>query len=139
MMAIKKKGNPVLKQVAQKVPEKENVIALISAMFLTMRSHQGIGLAANQVGELKRVIVIGNSGFNQAIINPVIIKRYGRKGVSCEGCLSYPGKVVKMKRYKQIIVEGFDQDWQPVRFKLKGLNAYIVQHEVDHLNGITIG
>lgn len=139
MMTIKKKGNPILKQVAEEVPEKENVIDLIHTMFLTMRAYNGIGLAANQVGELKRIIVIGNGGFQQAIVNPVISKRYGKKGVSREGCLSYPGKVVKIKRYKHIIVEGFDQDWQPIRFKLKGVNAYTVQHEVDHLNGITIG
>jgi len=139
MMTIKKKGNPVLKQVAQKVPEGENVKELIEAMNLTMRHHGGIGIAANQVGELKRIIIIGNGGFNQEIINPVIIKRFGKKRINSEGCLSYPGKIVRVKRYQNIIVEGFNWNWEPIRRKLKGLNAYIVQHEVDHLNGITIG
>ncbi len=138
MMHIRKQGDPILKTVALEVPEGENVNELISAMFLTMRKNNGVGLAANQVGELKRVIVIGIDGFQQEFINPVITKRYGNKGKSVEGCLSFPGQVVKMKRYKRIIVEGFDRDWQPIKRKLKGFTAYCVQHEVDHLNGITI-
>lgn len=138
MLSIRKQGNPVLKEVADEVPQGANVNDLISTMFLTMRLSNGVGLAANQVGELKRVIVIENGGFSHAIINPVITKRFGGKGISREGCLSYPGKVVKMKRYKQVTIEGFDQDWNPIRFKLKSFNAYIAQHEVDHLNGVTI-
>lgn len=138
MLTIKTKGSPVLKQVAQKVPFKEDVKDLIMGMRLTMQHHHGVGIAANQVGELKRIIIISNGGFNQEIINPVIVKRFGRKRFANEGCLSYPGKVVKMKRYSNVIVEGFNWNWEPVRRKLKGINAHIVQHEVDHLNGITI-
>lgn len=138
MLKIRKQGNPILKQVAEEVPKGENVNPLISAMFLTMRQNNKVSLAANQVGELKRIIVIGIDGFQQEFINPVITKRYGNKGLSREECLSFPGKIVKIKRYKQIIVEGFDRDWQPIRRKLKSFTAYCVQHEVDHLNGITI-
>lgn len=86
----------------------------------------------------KRIIVVNVNQLKQEFINPVIVKTRGSKTLSVESCLSFPGIQVKMWRYKDIIVEGFDRDWTPIRRKLKGLNACVVQHEVEHLDGITI-
>jgi len=125
---------------AEEVPQHDmGVTLLIIEMWELMYRHRGIGLAANQVGELQRVIVLHVGSFKQAIINPIITRQYGGKATSKEGCLSYPALCVPMVRDRQIIVEGFDQNWKPIKRKLKGLAAYCVQHEIDHLNGITIG
>lgn len=97
----------------------------------------GVGLAANQVGETKRIILVNTGSVRQFLINPVIVKKYGGTIMSTEGCLSFPGRRVRVVRNKQIIVEGFSPDWKPLRFKFQGLNAIVVQHEVDHLDGIT--
>ena len=93
---------------------------------------------ANQIGILKRVIVVDTGDFRQAFVNPTIERRYGGLHTQREGCLSYPDKTVPMVRAKQIIVTGWDEHWRPLRFKLKGFNARVVQHEVDHLDGRTI-
>ena len=85
----------------------------------------------------RRVILVSADRFGKAIINPVITKRSCGKVRSIEGCLSFPGKKVTIKRDKQITVEGFDVKWKPIKQKLRGLAAMCVQHEIDHLNGIT--
>lgn len=87
---------------------------------------------------LKRVIVIQTKGFRQVLINPVITGGYGGKSKQKEGCLSFPRLLVQKIRNKQITVEGFNEYWKPVTRKLKGDAARCVQHEIDHLNGITI-
>jgi len=128
-----------LHTIAHEIPQHDmSVMLLIVDMWRLMYQHRGIGLAANQVGELQRVIVVHADSFKQAIINPVITKSYGGQTTSKEGCLSFPRLNVPMVRSRKIIVEGFDQNWKPIKRKLKGLAAYCVQHEVDHLNGITI-
>ena len=138
MTEIKKKGNPILSQVSKEAVRGEDVYRLRNLMFEVMYGNKGIGLAAVQIGELKRMIVLHVNGLKMCIVNPVITKRYGGKGTSKEGCLSYPGLLVSKIRDKQIIVEGYDESWNPIKRKLKGLAAYCVQHEVDHLDGITI-
>jgi peptide deformylase len=132
-----KLNNHQLKTVCEEVLEGEDVWPLIEGMKESMTRGQGIGLAANQVGSTKRVIMIYTQGFQQIFINPVITKKYGGKVTSKEGCLSFPGKTAIVVRSKQIIVEGFTPEWKPIKRKLKGLASYCVQHEVDHLDGIT--
>lgn len=132
-------GHPALKQIAQPVPEGGRVDNLVEQMFMIMKQHKGIGLAANQVGVLQRVIVININGIKQEFINPVITAQKGGRRTSREGCLSYPGRIVSVARYKEITIEGFDKNWQPVKRKLKDLAASCVQHEMDHLDGRTIG
>ena len=136
-MKLVHSNHPALRTVSQDVPRGENVNPLICVMW-SIIERGGIGLAANQVGELKRVIVVDTNGYRQAFINPVITKRYGGRVTSREDCLSFPGKTAKKIRYKRIIVEGFTPDWEPITRKLKGIAAICVQHEVDHLNGVTI-
>lgn len=130
--------HPALHLIATEVPYKTDVSTLIDTMWDTMCHDHGIGLAANQVARMIRVIVVDANGFKQELINPVITKSYGGKSTAKEGCLSVPGKSITKVRDKKIIVEGFDRNWNPVRRKLKGLAAICVQHEIDHLNGITI-
>lgn len=127
-----------LQTVCTPVAPGRYVQPLVAEMWRVMYEGRGIGLAANQVGQASRIIVVHAGGLKQAIVNPVITKRYGGRHTAVEGCLSLPGVQVRTVRAKQIIVEGFDPEWQPVRFKLKGTAARCVQHEVDHLDGITI-
>lgn len=137
-MRLKLTKGSALTTVAEPVEPGTDVTELLVAMWALMFSHHGVGLAANQVGVLKRIIVVYANGLRLRLINPVITKCYGGKITGLEGCLSYPGVEVKMTRYKNIVVEGFDGDWKPVTLKLRGFIAYCVQHEIDHLNGKTI-
>ncbi len=137
-LTIKGSKHPALTSSAKQVEHGANINDLIDSMWALMYSARGIGLAANQVGILDRVVVVHANGFKQELVNPVITKSYGGKVTSKEGCLSFPGVQAKMLRSKQIIVEGFDRDWKPIKRKLKGLAAYCVQHEIDHLDGKTI-
>jgi len=132
------KNRSVLHKVADEVPHNTSVELLLHAMWANMDKGKGIGLAAPQIGESKRVIIMDTGVITIQIINPIITRRNLGKVVSEEGCLSFPGLRVKMARYKQIVVEGFNPDWKPVKYKLRGLDAYVIQHEIDHLNGKTI-
>jgi len=137
-MSIKFEGHPALYRTSMAVEGGTDVISIISHLWSVMTQERGCGLAHNQVGGSKRIIVIHANGFRQEFINPIITKRYGGKTTSREGCLSFPGLQVSVIRDKKIIVEGFDKNWKPVKFKLKGLASCCVQHEIDHLDGVTI-
>jgi peptide deformylase len=134
-------GDSALHSIAKEVKIGTDVCYTVSEMFKIMKQHKGVGLAANQVGLLERIIVVQHGGFKQAIINPVIVKAFGSKMSlrGGEGCLSVPNFRKRAIRDGKIHVEGFNADWNPVHFKLSGDTAIIVQHEIDHLNGITIG
>ncbi len=137
-MKIKLKGSVELNQKALEVPHGEDVSEIVAGMFEAMRKGKGVGLAANQVGILKRIIVVNTPGFCSAVINPVITKYSGKLKTSVEGCVSFPGKRVNKRRDNSIVIEGFDANWQPIKKKVKALSAFCIQHEVDHLDGITI-
>lgn len=141
-------GNPLLLQVSEPVtnfnsPELE---ALISDMFDTMADLNGAGLAAPQIGVLKRVVIFGieeNPRYPDAepvpatiLINPVI-KPLGRATEDdWEGCLSVPDMRGLVPRYSRIRYSGVDQFGQPIDRKVSGFHARVVQHECDHLDGI---
>lgn len=133
-----------LYQVCEPVPHGEDVSELVQEMFDIMLKGYGVGLAANQIGDTRRVITIRCEGVKAAIINPVITKRTCGQMRSAEGCLSFPetcgirGKTVDVIRDKQVTLEGFTPDWEPFKMKLKGVPACVAQHEIDHLDGITI-
>lgn len=95
-----------------------------------------VGMAANMIGIKKRIIVVNMGFFNVAMVNPVIIKKSGPYETE-EGCLSLTG-VRKTTRYKEIEVEYLDQNFQKQKQKYTGWTAQIIQHEVDHCNGIII-
>jgi len=102
----------------------------------TMIKNQGIGLAAPQVGRLIRLIVVQIEKGAVAFINPEIVKRSKETEIMEEGCLSFPGFSLKIKRAKEIKVEALNEKGEKIRFKIKGLSARVFQHEIDHLDGI---
>lgn len=124
-----------LNMIASPVEEGIFVDSTLIIMWEELTKHKGIGLATNQINHLERIIIMQCNGLKLELINPVITKRYGGKITSKEGCLSFPGIEVTIVRDKQIIVEGFNRNWKPIRRKLKGLTACCIQHEIDHLNG----
>ena len=137
-MEIKKFKDAALHTKAIEVEHGEDISDLIDGMSSLMRKAKGIGIAANQVGVLKRVIILASPGVYLEIINPVITRHTDLKKNSKEGCLSFPGKSTTKKRFYKVTVEGFDRNWNPVSKNLKALGAYCAQHEIDHLNGVTI-
>lgn len=138
MLSLVHSSSPILHQVAEPIQADDDVRDLIAQMFKVMKEHEGTGLAAPQVGVSKRVIVVSVGGFNRTYVNPVIVRRGEGQSTKEEGCLSFPLMRTRVTRDNAIWVEALDQNMQPVRHKLKGLTARCVQHEVDHLDGITI-
>ena len=106
-------------------------------MIETMREEQGVGLAANQVGSLRKVAVIQLPDWEEAIvlINPEIIQSDGIREVE-EGCLSVPGYTGIVNRSIWIRAKGLDMKWKKWKIKVEGLLAQALEHEIDHLNGI---
>lgn len=139
-MELNINNRSTLYKLAEEVAEDEDVTKIITAMYKTILNSpiKAIGLAAPQIGASKRIILICTPGINQIIINPVITRRRSGRVPSREGCLSFPGKMVKIQRYKLITVEGKTPVGTAIKMKLRGLDAFVVQHEIDHLNGITI-
>jgi peptide deformylase len=127
----------VLRQKAKRVPcIDRSVQRLIDDMILTMQQADGVGLAAPQVGQSLRVIVVQMPGEEPiALINPEIVKRTGEQEVT-EGCLSVPGYYGELKRSAEVTVKGKDRRGKAVRIKVTGLMAEALEHEIDHLNGI---
>ncbi|MCX7926990.1 MAG: peptide deformylase [Candidatus Omnitrophica bacterium] len=128
-------GDPVLRTKAKelKTIEPEH-IKLLSQMAQTMYAAKGIGLAAPQVGVNLRLIVVDCGSGLYKLINPVIIKRFGRQKVE-EGCLSVPGCYVKVKRAKKIILKAQDEQGKLQTIEAEDLLACVFQHEIDHLDG----
>ena len=111
-------------------------LSLIDDMIRIMKMANGIGLAAPQVGSLQRIIVIAPSGVKPTpLINPVIVKAEGEQ-IGQEGCLSIPGLYGDVKRADYVEVEAIDRYGREVILELEGLPARVVQHEIDHLEGV---
>ena len=129
--------DPVLRQKARRVSKIDDALhKLIDDMIDTMRDADGVGLAANQVGVLQRVVVIEIPEEEQVrvLINPEIVRREGERVVE-EGCLSIPGFRGELVRSVKVRVRALDRDGKPVRFKADGLLAQALEHETDHING----
>lgn len=136
---IREEGDEILKKKSREVEEVDDKIRqLLDDMVETMHKYNGVGLAAVQVGILKRLIVIDlyDDKGPMKLINPVIIKEKGEQEVE-EGCLSFPNKYAKMIRPAEVTVEALDENGKKVRIKAKELLAQALSHEIDHLNGIT--
>jgi len=119
----------------------ETIQTLIQDMIDTCHDSGGLGLAANQIGVNKSILVYCMPGTNNysTLINPVIIAKSGRITSRGEGCLSIPGQYFVTKRFKQIKVEALNADGESGSIKTKSKKvAKILQHEIDHLNGITL-
>ncbi len=138
-------GDPVLKSRATPVKEfDESLEHLAEDMLRVMREAEGVGLAANQIGRLKRIFVAAyreeEEGELQefAIVNPVIEERSETTEKDIEGCLSIPETRVEVERPTVVTVSGQDPSGEPVRVEAEGLLARIFQHEIDHLDGVLI-
>ncbi len=138
-LEVKTFGDPVLKTRAARVKEFDDaLLRLTEEMLVTMREREGVGLAANQVGRLRRVLVAGIEEDEYVLINPVIEARSDETEVLPEGCLSIPGILVDVERPVAVTVSGQDAAGEEVRFEAEGLLARVFQHEIDHLDGVLI-
>ena len=129
-------GAAILKQISKPVLKiTEDVAELAEQMEIIMRAANGVGLAAPQLGILQRIVVYdAGEGFH-ALINPKILQRKGTQ-IGVEGCLSIPGLQGDVERAAEVVVKAQDQFGKPVRIRGEGLAARVLQHEIDHLDGI---
>ena len=132
-------GDPILKTRAAPVEDfDESLQHLAEEMLATMREQEGVGLAANQVGRLKRILVAALEDEEYVVVNPVVEAAAGAAEAASEGCLSIPGIQVEVERPVAITLSGRDTSGRSLRIEAEGLLARIFQHEVDHLDGVTI-
>ena len=129
--------DPTLRKKCKAVPKVDDDIrSLLADMAETMyASPNGAGLAANQVGMLKRLVVLDMGQGLSQLVNPRIVHREGKQEV-LEGCLSLPGRWGKVVRPKIVTVEALDQNGAPLRLVGTGNLAKCFCHEIDHLDGI---
>jgi peptide deformylase len=138
---VVKFGDPVLKSKASPVAEfGEQLRSEVERMIAIMRDGMGVGLAATQVGILRRLLVFQASRDAEptALINPAIEWRSDDLALAEEGCLSLPGVTMDVERPQYVTVAGLDVDGDGVRIEAAGLEARVLQHEIDHLDGILI-
>ncbi len=133
-------GDPVLRQKAEPLRAvDEDIRRLIKDMFETMYEADGVGLAAPQVGVSQRIIVVDPHEQDVkpfGLVNPVIVQSADDVERGEEGCLSIPGLKDIVERPAAVVVEALDAEGKPVRIEAEGLLARVLQHEVDHLDGI---
>jgi len=136
ILEIKKYPNRVLREKCAKVKIfDEKLKELCAEMFETMEINKGLGLAAPQVGESQCFFIVEINGEKVIFINPETTKKEGKE-IFEEGCLSFPGLFIKIKRPKKIEVSYQDLDGQMKTIQADGLLARVIQHELDHLEGI---
>lgn len=134
---LRYEGDEILSKKSREVEVIDDKIQiLIDDMIDTMHKYNGVGLAAVQVGVLKRVVVIDlyDDKGPIALINPVILKTKGEQEVD-EGCLSFPNKFAKVIRPAEVTAEYTDRDGKRIKVKAKELLAQAICHELDHLEG----
>lgn len=140
ILDVVKYGDPILTKRAEAVNRvDDSVRKLVDDMFETMYGAPGVGLAAPQVGVLKRLFIMDcSSGKNKkqklALINPVIDSEEGEQ-IGDEGCLSFPGIYVQVARPQRLVVRALDVDGSTFTLDLMDLEARCVAHETDHLDG----
>ena len=145
ILDIIKEGDPRLRQRALKIRHAEPGLKDLAAnMHETMDEAPGVGLAGPQIGVMRRIIVVhvpedideeGSPDIRLTLLNPEIVKGHGKE-YAMEGCLSIPDWVGEVPRMSAITVKAMDLDNRPVRIKAEGYFARVLQHEIDHLDGI---
>lgn len=136
---IVKFGDPILRKVVDPVKEiTPDLVTLTDTMLEIMHEASGVGLAANQIGLDIAIAVIGYRETVLKMFNPRILERSGESQVYGEGCLSVPGVDGEIKRAAEVRAQYLDERGTPQDKRFTGHLARIVQHEVDHLNGIMI-
>lgn len=135
-------GDPVLREKAEEVEVfDEELRSLVRDMFETMVAEEGAGLAAPQIGISKRIFVADiresrGAPARFAMVNPKLVEVSDEVESEAEGCLSIPGVSEVVTRPARVAVEGFDPTGEPLRVEADELLARVIQHEIDHLDGI---
>jgi len=138
---VRKFGDPVLRARARPVERFDEALrAEVAWMAQVMNDALGIGLAATQLGALRRVLVyrVQQQAPVQALVNPVIEWSSSAQETLEEGCLSLPRVAVDVERPIYVRVRGFDERGEPIAIEASGLEARVIQHEIDHLDGVLI-
>jgi peptide deformylase len=137
---IRQYGDPALRLVAHEVVDfDDDLRRLVDRMTTLMHEAQGVGLAATQVGVLRRLFVFEpDEDGPRALVNPVVVERADETATDDEGCLSLQGVRVPVERSLTVTVEGKDENGEDVRWELDDYGSRVVQHELDHLDGVLI-
>lgn len=136
LRTIRTDDDPCLYKPCRKVDSFDARLAeLIDDLFDTMQKADGAGLAAPQVGVLRRVVVIDVGEGRIELVNPRIVRSEGKAG-DMEGCLSFPQKSGYVERAEHVVVEGYDREGKLHTYDTHGIFARAVQHELDHLEGV---
>ena len=138
VLKVRRYGDPVLRRKAAEISEvTPELCRTIADMVETMYDEAGIGLATPQVGISLRLMVLGHDERREprALINPAIVDRGGQVTAE-EGCLSIPGVFAQITRAEWVELEAKDVDGEPVKIHGRGLLARVLQHEIDHLDGV---
>lgn len=137
-MNIIKWPNSGLSNPTVDVTDSDNIRDIVTQMFSTMDAMQGVGLAAPQVDVHKSIIVVDTGNIRTVMINPKIVSFSKDSVLAKEGCLSIPGVRVSIPRYSVVNIEWQDVDGEEFAESFRGFDARVIQHEIDHLNGITL-
>jgi peptide deformylase len=136
---IRQYGDPALRMKAREVESfDDDLPRLAERMTTLMHEAQGVGLAATQIGVLRRLFVFVDEGEDRVLVNPTITRRSNETATEDEGCLSLREVLVPVERAVAVTIEGFDEKGNDVRLELAEPSARIVQHELDHLDGVLI-
>ncbi len=136
---IRQYGDPALRMKAREVETFDDDLArLAERMTALMHDANGVGLAATQVGVLRRLFVFDDEGEDRVLVNPVITESSKDVETDDEGCLSLRNVLVPVERAKKVTIEGLDVAGDPVTYALELTTARVVQHELDHLDGVLI-
>lgn len=136
MLKLRLYPDPILRKKCEKVETVTfKIKELIRQMAQVMYDNKGIGLAGPQIGQLKRVITVNTGKGLISLVNPRITSLKGTQN-SEEGCLSFPGLFIKVKRAQEVEVEGLNSEAKLIKIKAQGLMSRVFQHEIDHLDGI---
>jgi peptide deformylase len=137
---IRQYGDAALRLKAHEIEEfDDDLRRLVDRMIALMHDAQGVGLAATQVGVLRRLFVFEPDDEGpHAIVNPVVVERADETATDDEGCLSLQGVRVPVERSVKITLEGKDPNGNDVRYELDEYGSRVVQHELDHLDGVLI-
>ena len=136
---IRQYGDAVLRMQAREVETfDDDLRRLAERMTALMHEANGVGLAATQVGVLRRIFVFVEEGEDRVLVNPVITKRSSESDTDDEGCLSLREVLVPVERSKAVTIEGVDASGERLELELGLPSSRIVQHELDHLDGVLI-
>ena len=136
---IRQYGDTALRMKAREVETfDDDLERLVERMTALMHEANGVGLAATQVGVLRRLFVFVDDGEDRVLVNPTITESSNETELDDEGCLSLRDVLVPVERPRSVTIEGLDAHGEPVKLELEPPSSRVVQHELDHLDGVLI-